>query len=494
MKSLALVLLCLIAAPTFSARAEEAPASFVGSIVYAQRAQGDSDGAEAFRGLAAERIVVHIGTSAYRQDEHGGLNDGSVLVREGSPIALRLEHSKMRSERGGVSDLEKIDEKVKALLPWQFKTKLATTGERDTICGYPVERFRVKESGFVRKGATAHVWIAPTLRLPRRRFQFEFKSHRIVSPLPLSIPVEAGTILKVEVVENNVPVTITATKITRGEPAAALFRKPAGYEGPDLPSDAASQGTASATAAGKVLAPLTAEQVSQLSRSLTNAAGMKLVLVLPGIFAMGSPEDEPGRHDDEVQHQVTLRRPYYVGIHEVTQAQWQKVMGAPSPSHFRGDDLPVESVTWAQARAFCRKLSEQERATYRLPTEAEWEYAARAGDGSVEKSHRERKAWLAAHAWQYFNAKYRTHPVGTLKPNAWGLYDTIGNVGEWVGDGMGPYAGGTSVDPRGSANEQKIVRGSGWVSSHDFCRPACRAAQPAAKAKSTIGFRIVREP
>ena len=233
--------------------------------------------------------------------------------------------------------------------------------------------------------------------------------------------------------------------------------------------------------------------VSKLPTEITNGVGMKLVLIRPGTFRMGSPEGEAARRDDETQHEVTLTHPYYAAVHEVTQGQWKKVMGSDSPSHFKGDKLPVEKVTWHQAVEFCRKLSEKEGRTYRLPTEAEWEYAARAGE-TVRYKLKEWKAWLLAHAWMSFNAKYKSHEVGTLKPNAWGLYDTIGNVAEWTASGYGPYPAGKVTNPLGVDSDRKVVRGQGWVSSYDFCRVAARSARAADDPKATIGFRVVCDP
>lgn len=478
--------LLLLLSPTL-ARAEDEPAPWTGRVVFEQTATGDSDGAKAFRGLAARRIVVHFGARAYRQDEDGGLNEGSYLVRLDAPGSLRLDHAKRTSERGGAMDLDASEKQVKAFMPWHFKTDLEKTDATDTILGHAVRRYRVKRSAFVAKGATAHVWIAEDLVLPPRRFQFEFEARRTTSPIPLSIPVPKGTILKAEIVDQGTPVTIVATAIEPGTPDAALFTKPEAYDGPGfLPKP--KRKTAPART------PMTAEEIAKLPKTITTRSGIRMVLVMPATFTLGSPTDEPNRRDDEGPVQVTITRPYYVGIHEVTQAQWRAVMGAKSPARFEGDDLPVESVTWAEARAFCTKLSETEGATFRLPTEAEWEHAARAGETVAYKPHATFKAWLQAHAWQYFNAKYKTHPVGRLKPNAFGLYDTIGNVSEWTADGYGPYPTGKAVDPQGTDAARKVVRGSDWITSFDLCRVARRGTQDAGKAKSTIGFRIVREP
>jgi formylglycine-generating enzyme required for sulfatase activity len=469
------------------ASAEDAAAPFRGRIVYEQSAEGESEGAKAFRGLAASKVTVTFSDQGHRQEEVGGMNEGVVILQTGKRGALFLDPRKRTSERGGGMDLDEDAEEMQAYLPWHYKTDLEATDETDTICGYPVRKYRVKQSGFVKKDAVAHIWIAETLSLPRRRYQFEFETRRIISAIPLSIPIEKGAILKVHIVDAGVPVTIVATEVVAETPEASLFVKPENYEGPDFLAPPTPVVAAKKT-------PLSAEEMAKLAPTITNGAGMKLVLVKPGTFQMGSPEDERHRQDDETQHEVTLTRPYYIGIHEVTQAQWKAVMGEDSPSNFKGDDLPVEKVTWAEANAFCARLSEQEKHTYRLPTEAEWAFAARAGEAPVFKTTKEHKDWLAAHAWMYGTAKYKTHPVGSLKPNAWGLYDTIGNVGEWTSDGFAPFTAAAQTDPLGVDGDRKVVRGNGWISSFDFCRMAQRSPQPADQAKSTIGLRVVREP
>lgn len=483
----ALLLFCLLLLPTPSAHGGEDAAGWTGRIVYEQTATGDSDGAKSFRGMAATRVTLHIAKDAHRQDEEGGINAGSYIVRGDKLGALKLDHTKRRTERGGLTDLEKTDEKVKAFMPWHFKTELEKTDATDTILGHAVRRYKVKRSAFVRQGATAHVWIAEGVTIPRRRYQFEFEFTRAISPIPMSIPVPKGAILKAEIVDQGTPVTITMTALEPGTPDAALFEKPADYSGPDF------REKPKAKTAPKRPA-MSAEAIAKLPAKITTKSGIAMVLVKPGTFRMGSPKDELSRRDDEGPLEVTLSRPYYVGVHEVTQQQWQAVMGAASPSKFEGQDRPVENITWAQAEAFCKKLSELEGKTFRLPTEAEWEYAARAGETVAYKPHKVFKAWLGEHAWQYFNAKYTTHPVGSLKPNAWGLYDTIGNVSEWTADGYGPYPAAKATDPAGTDASRKVIRGGNWITSFDMCRVARRGAQEAEAAKSTIGLRVVREP
>ncbi|NJN14297.1 MAG: SUMF1/EgtB/PvdO family nonheme iron enzyme, partial [Planctomycetes bacterium] len=198
-------------------------------------------------------------------------------------------------------------------------------------------------------------------------------------------------------------------------------------------------------------------------------------------------------------HSRTVRIPANViaNLRKYLQAE-RKLAQAKNGMHTVDDvseelGLPVEKVTWEEARAFCRKLSERRERPYRLPTEAEWEMAARAGERGHYATLAEWKEWLNAHAWQSWNAKGKSHPVGELKPNGWGLCDMIGNVEEWTADGYGPYPEEAVTDPAGFENERKVVRGNGWVSSYDFCRYASRSAQAADYRRSTIGFRVVAE-
>ena len=158
---------------------------------------------------------------------------------------------------------------------------------------------------------------------------------------------------------------------------------------------------------------------------------MVLVPIPAGEFTMGSPESEKDRKDNETQHLVKITKPYYLGAYEVTQEQYERVMGK-NLSDSKGENKPVENVRWSEAVEFCRKLSEKEGVEYRLPTEAEWEYACRAGT-STAYSFGNDESQLGKYAW-YRDNSISTHPVGELKPNTWGLYDMHGNVWEWCQD------------------------------------------------------------
>ncbi len=247
-------------------------------------------------------------------------------------------------------------------------------------------------------------------------------------------------------------------------------------------------------------------------RTITNSIGMKLVLIPKGQFTMGSPVEEEGSEDDETPHAVTLTTDYYLGVTEVTQDQFRRVMGS-NPSGFQGEKVaeknprtgrvlravdtsnyPVENLTWTEAVAFCRKLSalpaeQQAGRVYRLPTEAEWEYACRAGSKTAYHFGPE-VAKLAEHAWFDQNAK-GPQPVATRKPNAWGLYDMHGNVWEWCSDWLGDYSAEPSIAPAGpKQGTDRVVRGGGWDIDSAACRSAYRdGGEPTTRLES-LGFRV----
>ena len=209
---------------------------------------------------------------------------------------------------------------------------------------------------------------------------------------------------------------------------------------------------------------------------------MEFVLIPAGAFTMGSPDSDPNAYDNEKPaHQVTISEPFYMGKYEVTQAQWQAVMGA-NPSAFKGDDRPVESVSWNDIQDFIKKLNKQEQRANgvlcRLPTEAQWEYAARAGT-TTRYSFGDDAANLDDYAWYSENAGKTTHPVGQKKHNAWGLYDMHGNVWEWVQDWYDPYAAEAMTDPSGPASgAERVIRGGGWGSAALNARSARRRVPP----------------
>ena len=244
---------------------------------------------------------------------------------------------------------------------------------------------------------------------------------------------------------------------------------------------------------------------SQPPKEITNSIGMKLVLIPKGKFMLGSPESEEDRDDDETQHEVTISKDYYLGVHEVTQAQYEKVTGA-NPSYFQGDEIkgsssnhPVEQVSWEDAVEFCKKLSDlpEEKAAgrvYRLPTEAQWEYACRAGSKTAYSFGESSKS-LGDYAWFNENSNDQTHPVGEKKANAWGLCDMHGNVFEWCGDWFNEYPKGAVSDPTGpKGGSGRMHRGGSWYGEAANCRSANRYWLDPSDRINGIGYRVALSP
>ncbi len=247
------------------------------------------------------------------------------------------------------------------------------------------------------------------------------------------------------------------------------------------------------------------EALSKLPKMVTNSLGMKLALIPPGTFLMGSPENEPGRNPDEFQHEVTLTRPFYMGIHEVTVGQFRAFVketghkadprSLEDPTFAQADDLPVVYVSWLDAVAFCEWLSKKEGKKYALPTEAQWEYSCRAG--TTTRYFFEEKE-LNEHAWFGEKSGNKTQPVGQKKPNTWGLHDIAGNVYEWTGDwyGKGYYEKSPREDPAGPGTGiNRVIRDGGFAPNLEFLRSANRYSIRGPSYRSQyIGFRVVILP
>jgi len=219
-----------------------------------------------------------------------------------------------------------------------------------------------------------------------------------------------------------------------------------------------------------------------------NSLGMRMVLLPAGRFTMGSPAGAPMRQEEEWPHPVRLTKPFRISATEVTQAQWRALMPARvvPPA---GDDLPAASLGWTDAVEFCRKLSEKERSVYRLPTEAEWEYACRAGaDESTTADG------LDAIAWYADDSGGAAHAVGTKRPSAWGLFDMLGNVAEWTGDAYAAYPQEAErTDPAGPASgTSRVVRGGSFRSFRPALRCAARTGTPESYQLAHVGFRVVQ--
>jgi len=235
---------------------------------------------------------------------------------------------------------------------------------------------------------------------------------------------------------------------------------------------------------------------------------------------MGSPANEPGHWSGEVQHQVTVSG-FYMEKYEVTQKQYQEIMGT-NPSYFKGDNLPVENVSWYDAIEYCNKRSQKEGLTpaytingndvtwnrtangYRLPTEAEWEYACRAGTttpfstgNNITTSQANYHGILPYNKNAIGENREKTTTVGSFAPNAWGLYDMHGNVWEWCYDMYGNYSREAQTDPLGASlswDAKRVTRGGSWRNSGEYARSASRSYSSNISSNMSwdIGFRLVR--
>ena len=266
--------------------------------------------------------------------------------------------------------------------------------------------------------------------------------------------------------------------------------------------------TPTAPVAKKVVAATTAAPAAvtpaDLALDLGDGVKLELVLVKPGTFMMGSPDGEDGRSMDEgPRHEVNMTKPFLIGKYEVTQAQYEKVTGG-NPSKAKGDNLPVENVTWEEADAFCAMLSRKIRPRKaRLPTEAEWEYACRAGTNtptafgkfltSEDANFDGNRPYGSAPKGEY---RASTLPVGSLPANDWGIHDMHGNVKEWTDDWYtaGTYRRKSNENPKGPpSGSAKAIRGGSWREPGSLCRSAERAMRSHKLKSEDIGFRVVVE-
>jgi len=227
---------------------------------------------------------------------------------------------------------------------------------------------------------------------------------------------------------------------------------------------------------------------------------IEFVKIAPGEFMMGCVEDDPQCDDEEKPaHRVRITKPFELGKYEVTQAQWQAVMGT-NPSRYKGELRPVESVSWIDIQEFLNRMNaKNDGYKYRLPTEAEWEYAARAGTTTPLDPLK-----IEELAWYEKNSTNQTHPVGQKKPNAWGLYDMHGNVWEWVQDWFANYTASAAVDPAGPATGQpvsngraevqvRIAKGGSWYSGPFSLRISNRGIAIPTDRINLQGFRCARQ-
>ncbi|SDT98151.1 formylglycine-generating enzyme family protein [Desulfobacula phenolica] len=270
-----------------------------------------------------------------------------------------------------------------------------------------------------------------------------------------------------------------------------------------------------------ILLALFHQPVFAQSKTYTNKLGMRFVLISKGSFLMGSPVFEPGRQWNEKRHKVLISKDFYMGETEVTQGQWEKLVGF-NPSSFSklGKSFPIDTVSWNDCMEFIRVLNKWEATDkYRLPTEAEWEYACRAGSTSAFSngpittfSCNEPEPAIVNMAWYCYNSglasparDFKPHPVKTKAPNKWGLYDMHGNVQEWVLDSckwrdiLRARVGAVTttyknniVDPLNKTGKHKIIRGGGWYQTSKYQRSAYRSYYKPKTRRNSLGFRIVR--
>jgi uncharacterized protein (TIGR02996 family) len=252
----------------------------------------------------------------------------------------------------------------------------------------------------------------------------------------------------------------------------------------------------------KRLRNLVADGVKPVGPFWTNSIGITFAWIPAGVFLMGSPNKEKYRSKSaEIQHKVTLTKGYWLGVHQVTQMGWQEVMGN-SPSHFRGSDLPVEVVSWNDCENFLRTLSSKDGHSYRFPTEAEWEYACRAGTttpfyfGETITTDQV-NYWPELPYGDEEPGVYReqTTPVRSFTPNAFGLHDMHGNVWEWCNDKYGKYEKKEVIDPQGPMNRPyRAMRGGSFGSPALEVRSACRTQGTLDSRREDVGFRAASSP
>ena len=256
--------------------------------------------------------------------------------------------------------------------------------------------------------------------------------------------------------------------------------------------------------------PVSVDVPKEGNAFMVSGLSLQMLWCPPGAFHMGSPENEKSRDFDEVLREVTLTHGFWLGKHEVTQGQWEKVMGT-NPSHFKGSQLPVEKVSWDEANAFCEKLTEHERTAgrlrkdqaYQLPTEAQWEYACRAGTKTAWSfgdspsglskyvNFSDKKSNLQGADKEYDDGFEFTAPVASYSANAWGFHEMHGNVFEWCKDWYGKHTPVAVHNPVGpSIGKERIFRGGSWALPSVFTRSARRDKNQPILKSGFLGFRL----
>ncbi len=228
-----------------------------------------------------------------------------------------------------------------------------------------------------------------------------------------------------------------------------------------------------------------------ISIPIKDGISVDMVRVEAGTFTMGATAEMKNPFNfEKPTHRVTLTNDYYIGKYEVTQALWQTVMGN-NPSGFKGDNLPVEQVSWDDCQEFISKLNRITGKTFRLPTEAEWEYAARGGNKSRGYQYSGSKK-LSDVTWYDKESGYETYAVGTKQPNELGIYDMTGNVWEWCQDWFGYYSSHSQTNPTGATSGSgRVCRGGSWLYEARFGRSSCRGTFAPDFRFNDLGLRLV---
>ena len=259
---------------------------------------------------------------------------------------------------------------------------------------------------------------------------------------------------------------------------------------------AVENGSLVAIAEGVAIITVTTEDGNHTARctvTVIHAGESEMIQVEGGTFTMGCTDNENPTHTvyERPAHEVTLTS-FKIGKYPITQKQWKAIMGV-NPSHFKGDNLPVENVSWEDVQTFISKLNEATGKKYRLPTEAEWEYACRGGKKSAQYKYSGNND-LDLVGWYSYNSEFKTHPVGKMSPNELGIYDMSGNVWEWCSDWASEYSSQPQTNPQGpETGTCKVVRGGSYVSDYLKCRVSFRNSSVPAVASEEIGFRLVHQ-
>lgn len=235
--------------------------------------------------------------------------------------------------------------------------------------------------------------------------------------------------------------------------------------------------------------PRAAQQQISYQTFYANGVSFQMAKVVAGTFYMGATSEQQSPEGDETKHKVTLTKTYYLGKTEVTQALWQAVMGS-NPSNFKGDNKPVECVSWNDCQEFISRLNAATGKNFRLPTEAEWEFAARGGNNSRHYQYSGSNNLLDV-AWYTDNSSNTTHDVASKQANELGIYDMSGNVWEWCSDWYGSYSSNHQYDPAGATSgSYRVLRGGSWYHDARYCRSSYRSNLDPDDRDRYIGLRL----